>query len=321
MAAVASWHELQLPWESSLVEDRRFKFILRNSLLALLAFGVVMPMLPVPAVDREVQEALPPQLAQIVLEKKELPVPPPVVKKPEPEKRLEKPKEKPEVVPKPKPKAKVVVPPKTQPQQKKIEKAREKAAVSGLLQFQDDLADMRDQVDMDKLSRAGLSRGKATAAVADRSVITGRSGKSSGGINTAALSRDTGGSALSGRETTQVESQLAEATVASKRQARTSDGQAQRSDEAIRKVMDRNKGAIFAIYNRALRKDPMLAGKMTVQMVIEASGQVSSIKVLGSELNDPALEKKLLSRIRMIAFGAEAVVPTTLNYSFDFLPY
>ena len=94
-----------------------------------------------------------------------------------------------------------------------------------------------------------------------------------------------------------------------------------RSDEDIRKIMDRNKGAIFSIYNRALRKDPMLAGKMTVQMVIEPSGEVSSVKLLASELDDPTLEQKLLARIRMMMFGEKSVMSTTLNYSFDFLPY
>jgi hypothetical protein len=85
--------------------------------------------------------------------------------------------------------------------------------------------------------------------------------------------------------------------------------------------MDRNKGAIFAIYNRALRKDPMLAGKLTVQLIIEPSGQVSAAKVLATELGDTDLEQKLLSRIRMINFGALPVASTTLNYSFEFLPY
>jgi outer membrane biosynthesis protein TonB len=194
--------------------------------------------------------------------------------------------------------------------------------VSGLLQFQDDLAEMRDQMDLAKLSSAGLSRGEASVATVDRSIITSRTGKTSGGINTATLSRETGGAALSGRKTTRVESDLATATAAAAKSSVASAGlQAGRSDEEIRKVMDRNKGAIFSIYNRALRKDPMLAGKMTVQMVIEPSGQVSGVKLLGSELGDPTLEKKLLARIRMIMFGAKPVMSTTLNYSFDFLPY
>lgn len=323
MSYAMSWHELQLPWDSSALEDRRFKKILRNCLLALAAFGIVMPLLPVPEIERHEQEALPPQLAQIVLEKKQLPVAPPVVKKPEPKKVEEKPKPLPKKVetkPEPVVKREMPVKPVAKPDVQ-VQKAREKAAVSGMLQFQDELASMRDEVDVSRLNNTNVTRSEAKAASVDRSVIAGRSGKTSGGISTAALSQDTGGAALSGRETTRVHSELATASASAKSSSSGGDAMPGRSDEDIRKIMDRNKGAIFSIYNRALRKDPMLAGKMTVQMVIEPSGEVSAVKVLGSELGDSTLEQKLLARIRMIMFGAKSVMSTTLNYSFDFLPY
>jgi outer membrane biosynthesis protein TonB len=277
--------------------------------------------MPVPELEREVQEALPPQLAQIVLEKKELPKLPPVIKKPEPEKIEQPPKPVEKKIEEPvKPVAEKVVPPKAEPSaERQRQQARDKAAVSGLLQFQDELADLRDEMDVARLKNAGLTRSEARASKVDRSVITGRSSKTSGGISSAALSQDTGGAALSGRETTQVSSELA--TTVARTRASNVAKLSGRSDEEIRKVMDRNKGAIFSIYNRALRKDPALAGKMTVQMVIEPSGQISAISVLASELNDPSLEQKLLARIRMIAFEARSVITTTLNYSFDFLPY
>jgi protein TonB len=322
MPAVLAGNELQLPWESSGLEDRRFQSILGALLLVLLALGIVLPLMHVPELERQVQEALPPQLAQIVLKEKALPKPPPVVskpveKKPEPEKIIDKPEPvvKPEA--KPVPRSRVASAPKPAV---KVQQAREKAAVSGLLQFQDDLAQMRDQVDMAKLNRANLSQGQASAVEVDRSVITRHSTTTSSGINTAALSRETGGGALSARQTTRVESNLAAVTESAKRAQPKAGTRSNRSDEDIRKVMDRNKGAIFAIYNRALRKDPMLSGKMTVQLVIEPSGQVSAIKILGSELGDGSLERKLLSRIRMIVFGARSTASTTLNYSFDFLP-
>ena len=316
---VKSWYELQLPWDSSSGEDRRFRKILRNLLLAFAALGIIVPLLPVPEIERHQQEALPPQLARIVLEKKELPKPPPLVKKSEPKKvepvpaKIDK---KPAPVVRQTAQVKPVPGPDTQ-----LQKAREKAAVSGMLQFQDELAAMRDEMDVSMLSNARVTRSNATAAQVDRSVITGRVSKTSGGIRTAALSQDTGGAALSGRETTRVQSQLASATASANTHKTVGDGLPGRSDEEIRKVMDRNKGAIFSIYNRALRKDPMLSGKMTVQMVIEPSGQVSGVKLLASELGDPTLEQKLLARIRMIVFGAKSVMSTTLNYSFEFLPY
>jgi len=85
--------------------------------------------------------------------------------------------------------------------------------------------------------------------------------------------------------------------------------------------MDKNKAAIFATYNRELRKNPTLEGKVVFKMVIEPNGRVSEASIVSSELDDPALERKLLARVRLINFGAKDVLQTTLNYAIDFLPY
>ena len=181
--------------------------------------------------------------------------------------------------------------------------------------------EMRESLDVSAIDSANVARGEATAATVDRSMVTSGVTTASGGINTAALSRDTGGVALSGRETTKVESDLAKSTGTT---AADSGGQAQesaaRSEEEIRKVMEQHKGAIFSIYNRALRQNPALQGKVVVKIIIESSGKISDVSIVSSELQDPDLEAKLLQRIRLISFPASNVARTTLNYSFDFLP-
>lgn len=85
--------------------------------------------------------------------------------------------------------------------------------------------------------------------------------------------------------------------------------------------MDRNKDAIFAIYNRALRRNPGLQGKVTVKLIIAPSGEITAAEIVSSDLQDEALESRLLARIRLIAFTAGDAVRTVVNYSFDFLPY
>jgi outer membrane biosynthesis protein TonB len=290
-----------------------------------------------PEIERTERETLPPQLARIVLERQQVPqvapkAEPPSAKpveqqkkpipKPEPE-HVRPVQAKPQAKAAPQPAAKAKVTPRVMPDDAaKVVQARAKAAVSGLLQFKDDLAAMRDDIDVAKLAAGAHGRGQATASEIDRSVLAGRTINKSGGIQVAALSRDTGGAALLGRENTQVSSALA--TPVAKTQSTNGGGghaATGRSDQDIRRIMDSNKGAIFSIYNRALRKNPALAGKMTVQLVIEPSGKVSAIKVITNELSDPELEKKLMARIRMIDFGAKSVATTTLKYSFDFLPY
>lgn len=306
--------DLVLPWSNVSADDARFKRILRNLLIGFVIFALIVPFLPVEEITREKQEALPPQLARVIMEKKELAKPIPVAPKPKPVKK-EKPKEKEQ----PKEKAK----PKPEPKKTEaIKEAQKKAAVSGVLAFQDDLADMRDSLDMESLTTTDVTRSNAKAAKVERSVITaGAVASGSSGIQTSNLSRDTGGQALSARETTRVESPVGNTATGSGEGAGSSASMGGRSDESIRRVMDKNKGAIFSIYNRALRKDPMLEGKLVFEMVIDPSGQVSDIKLLSSELGDEALSRKILSRIRLIRFEAADVITTRVNYSFDFLPY
>jgi protein TonB len=312
--------ELLLPWESSEAEDRRYQRILRRLLITLMVFAVVIPWLPVPEPSRTEQEAVPAQLARVLLEKQVLPAPQPQPKpQPKPELKPEpEPEPKPELKPEPvKPEP---APPKAKPVPRDLAKeARELAAVSGVLAFQDTLAEMRDNVDVDSLNQQGLSQGQAAAEVTQRRIIAAPARAGSGGIQTAALSRDTGGPALSGQATTRVQSTITAGAAVERESASAALGG--RSDESIRRTMDRNKGAIFAIYNRALRRDPSLSGKLVFEMEIEASGAIASLRLISSELADSALTDKLLARIRMIRFEVESVISTRVNYSFDFLPY
>ena len=152
----------------------------------------------------------------------------------------------------------------------------------------------------------------------ERSIITSSVGSGSGGINTSALSRDTGGSGLGSRETTRVESTL-RGSAAPARQS-GSGQQAGRTDEEIQMVFDRNKGKLFSLYNRALRKDPTLEGKVVLKLTIDSGGNVTSIEILSSELNSPTLERKLLARVRMFDFGSRNVKSVVVTYPIDFFP-
>lgn len=307
MAAIIPMPELQLPWESSLSEDRRFRLILRGMLLALAVVAIVIPLLPLQELTREEKEVVPPHLARVVLEKKELPKPEPV--KPKPIEKVEP------VKPPPVPQTR------EEPQPvNRLEQAKEVAKVSGVLAFQDDLMEMRDSLDVNKLDQSQSSRGETAAKQVQRSLITAANRSGSGGISTADLSLDAGGPALSAREATRVESNITSGTGKKPTKA-SADNRGGRSDESIRRVMDRSKGSIFAVYNRALRKDPLLEGRLVFEMVIEPSGEISQLKLLSSELHDTSLTEKILARIRMIQFGAEEVLSTRVNYSFDFLPF
>ncbi len=85
-------------------------------------------------------------------------------------------------------------------------------------------------------------------------------------------------------------------------------------------MMEQHKGAIYAIYNRALRQNAALQGKMVVKIVIDPSGRIVEASLVSSELHDADLESKILNRIRLISFPTGNVIRTTINQTFDFLP-
>lgn len=85
-------------------------------------------------------------------------------------------------------------------------------------------------------------------------------------------------------------------------------------------MFDRNKGAIFALYNRALRKDPSLEGKLVLRLTIAPSGQVTMCEVISSELNDEELERKLVQRVKLFRFEAKDVEAITTTKPIDFFP-
>jgi len=62
-----------------------------------------------------------------------------------------------------------------------------------------------------------------------------------------------------------VSSRIAQAA-ATEQLARGGSGRASRSEEEIALVFDRNKGAIYALYGRALRDQPDLQGKLVLEV-------------------------------------------------------
>ncbi len=300
----------QLPWSTGGEDRARLQRWLLICLLAVLTAGAIIPFISLPQVTREEQESVPPELARIVMERPKPVIPPP----PKPEIKDEVKEEKPKPQPKPEP---VKKQPKKAPT---VADAREKAATAGLLQFKDAFADMRDSVDVDKLQdTAAIQRGSGQAARIDRSMLTSKHATRSSGVNVAALSNETGGVALAGRETTRVKAPEGAKGRGGVRERQPTDARG-RSIEDIRRIFDANKGAIFAIYNRALRSDPTLQGKLVLELVIAPSGRVTDIRVVASELGDDDLVGKILSRVRLFDFGKRDVGVTTIDYPVDFLP-
>ncbi|MGD8569132.1 MAG: AgmX/PglI C-terminal domain-containing protein [Gammaproteobacteria bacterium] len=319
---MALYHSYLLPWTVVPEENQRLKRNVLTALVIAVIFGLTVPFLPVKKVDRSKVEELPPRLAQLVVEKhKPKPPPPPKVEKKKPKKKKEKPKKKKEKkkeVKKKKPKPK----PKEKTQAERVAEARKKAQSTGLLALSDELSDLRDT--SPKLNNTKkLSKGATKAKTVKRNILTSNqiASSGSGGIDTSRMSTGIGSSELAGRETTKVESPVEKVA----KQARIESSSRKnkkpsRTYEEVSLVFDKNKGAIYSIYNRALRRDPTLEGKLVIEITIAPSGQVTNVRVVSSELNAPDLEQKLLTRISLFNFGAKDVEQLIVTYPIDFLP-
>jgi TonB family protein len=334
MTATFAYYRLgMLPWTVSKEEEESFRRILKRVLLVCFLFSLIMPWLPVPKVDRNKEEELPPRLAKLLLER-EAP-PPAVVRKAEPEASKPQPEvAKPE--PKKPPVSEARKPEPGKAPGERIEAARRRASGVGLLAMKNELADLRGapvaaqfQKDLKpgpgvgSRSGPGVGAGKSPG-LPSRALITSNATRGSAGINTASLSRDTGGGGLAGRSTTVVEGVIGGegggGPGGGGTLRRGASGKASRSIEEIKLIFDRNKGSIYALYNRALREDPTLQGKVVVKLTIASSGQVLDCQLVSSELRAPDLERKLLVRIKQFDFGAKAVDAMVVTYPIDFLP-
>jgi hypothetical protein len=103
-------------------------------------------------------------------------------------------------------------------------------------------------------------------------------------------------------------------------QAHTGPG-ASRTDEEIQIVFDRYKSAFYRDYNRELRRNPTLQGKMVLRLTIEPDGAVSMCVLQSTDMDAPDLAAQVVSRVRTINFGAkDGVQAVTIVYPIDFLP-
>lgn len=357
-AALVSFRAPVLAWADSADDARLFRRVTWAVLLVTAGLCLTLLLSPKPKEDKSQAQALPPPMAKLLLEHTPPPLPE-VPPKAEPERQADTaqptpaaPGNKPEptkaAAPRkqavaneaPAPAGVIATPaPADNGQAGAVEAARRKVAGLGLLAAKDDIAQVRGgsvgvQVKTDIRQGSGVgggatttggSPGGADVGTLARSMITSNSSGGTGTINTAAYSRNVNGGGLATRATTVVEDTPSArgAGAAGKRGgagAGGSAGKPPRSPEDIRLVLARNKGSLDAIYNRALREDPTLQGKVVVELKIAPTGEVLSCRVVFSDLHAPELEAKLVARIRMIDFGSKDVDTTVEKYPLDFLP-
>lgn len=305
-----------LPWSRQGEDEQRFRKILLIVLLFSILFGWVIPLLKQPA-DMSKEAVIPERIAQLVKKKQE--------PKPVEQKLTEKLKEKLTE------KKDEKIPSKdAKPVPVEAQKARAVAESKGVLAFKSNFADLIEDSSPVKMgAQARISDSGRVAAGNDatqRSMIVSQATGGSGGINTSSLSRQGAGSGGGGQSITgsgvkfaRVESGTG-AGMADDRPLSKGVGPS-RTDEEIQIVFDRYKAALYRIYNRELRTDPTLRGKMVLRITIEPDGRVSACSVKSTDLASPALATDIVDRVLKFNFGVkEGVHAVTILYPIDFLP-
>ena len=297
------YREYELAWEGDPESTERFRRILRVLLVILVVLGILFPLLPTP--KREVAQDIPTRLAKVMLENKPKPPPPP------PPKPVEQPKIEPKLA--------MVKPP---PPPVDLKELARRKAERQLNKVKDELADLRQQMDLTPLETRNLSGTVGADSHAERSLITSRVGAGSGGITSANASRGfgTGAGSLTGHTATAVTSSVALASAANRNVHSGGGGKPARSPEEIALVFDRNKGRIYSLYARALRENAELQGKLVLEFTIAPNGTVTMCRVVSSELKDPELEKKIISLVRLFQYQPEDVEAVTATKPIDFFP-
>ena len=310
------YHPMMMPWAESREDKQRLRKSLAQVSTAALALSILISLWKLPPPEEVEVVKIPERLVKLVQKEQPRPAAPQKLAENKPKKEPSKKEQKAEK----KPTAEKAV-----QKQEKPQVARRNVQKTGILAFKQNFSDLlADNVNAKLGSRARLSnRGARATGDASRSLVMSQATTTSGGINTASLNRDIGngaGTHLQGVAFTRVESGISSDLGADDRPLSDGPGPS-RTDEEIQIVFDRYKAALYRIYNRELRVDPTLKGKMVLRITIEPDGSVSFVKVESTDMDSSDLSAQVVARVERFNFGPkEGVPPLTILYPIDFLP-
>lgn len=314
---------MQLPWASS-DSDKLFKKILLAFLLAFFCLALPISYVVLPELTRAEKEALPPQLARVVLEQNIIPPQPVVPPKVEAERVVEKIPEKTEEK-----KDVAVTPVEKNPVNRNASavntnrdeitaRARDVAKKSGLLAVANELDDLQSTESIVNNVRAtattAVSNDAATHKINAVVAATNQQGR--------VIEQD---DIVGQLNSTDLQARDKKASTAATEKVAATDsnvgrGKGERGSSDVGLVFNKNKAGLHSIYERERRKDSSLKGKIIFQLTIESSGKVTSVKILSSELNNPELEARMIARIKMFVFAPASEGTATINYPVEFIP-
>jgi len=207
--------------------------------------------------------------------------------------------------------------------------AKPNVGKAGILAFKEKFASLAEDQNAPRLGNdARYGAADDVGRSSSRSLLTTNTPGVSGGIDSASLNHSVGGGGggkggggIPGVTVARATSSIASIGGGGDRPKAHSGAGAARTDEEIQIVFDRYKASFYRLYNRELRNNPALQGKMVLRLTIEPDGSVSMCVLQSTDMDAPDLAAQVVSRVKTINFGAKDSVPAvTIVYPIDFLP-
>lgn len=331
--SVITYQNLALDWQPAADNSRNFQRIIALVLTVALVLMCLLTVVKVPEENRRLRAPVPERIAEFIAHKTKPPVelPKPVVKPP-PKPVVEE--KKPEIAPTP---AEIAQPLREKIQARDIERkpltdsekaARRVAGRSGLLALSSELKDLADTTEIQAKMGKALS-GSGSEAGADQGTLAARQAtaalsagiaQTGGEVHQAQYASKLSSTELDARKVEKVKSVALGEIEKSSKSSAASNLRSARAGEDVSLVFDKNKSSLYSLYERERRSTPDLQGKIVFQLILSPAGDVIEIKIISSDLHNPELESRLLSRIKTFKFKAGGEKPTTITYPVEFLP-
>lgn len=310
---------VQLPWSSHPADSRRFRRIVGTLVFIMATVSLLIAQIKLPVIERVLVENTPTQIQDVTLIEKISPAP--VETKPNlaaPTTRNET--VKPSLTPTTSPTKKTqqaVSAPKQDSQASATSRAKTQAQgqINTFSNMLSQISSLPQAQAPAQINTLHSTQPETTSNVADRKEdrINGRAnlsqtvGKGMDSTRSAGETRLAKQTLSDSGLTQSSKQQLAQRQSAQQLDSKSlppKNSASQRSRESIQAVFDQNKGAIYAIYNRALRSQPDLQGKIVFFLAIDTQGHVTECRIVSSEIKDSELSQKLIARIKLFNFGA-----------------
>jgi TonB family protein len=91
-----------------------------------------------------------------------------------------------------------------------------------------------------------------------------------------------------------------------------------RTDESVMQVVLSRQGRITYLYEKYLKRNPNLRGKISIEFTISANGFVASARIIESTINHPELEQDILNLIKHLKFDPIPTGDVTTIFPFQF---